>query len=331
MDLKIGKKITALRKERGMTQEQLATALGVSSPAVSKWETDNSYPDITLICALARALGTDVNELLSYEEFLSEERVRNINQEIMGIIFQGKFDQAEEMITNLLKEYPSDVPLKFSAISIYQMILSMNPSATEADINLWNNKRAELAKSIYDSGNTTYHRAATSILISIAIEEKNVEKAQLLLNEMIAEAPDAVDLTSQRVSLYLLKDEKDEATSFLNNQLDVSIGQLMNTMMVMLRDDLEVSKDKVIEICEKMQSLEKLFNYDGTLYYAVYLESYLRVGEYEKALEYLESFAKSASQEMRLILFQALSTEKMFDPIRSDTRFIKICESLMIQ
>lgn len=55
--LKLGAKLAALRKARGMTQEQLADQLGVSAPAVSKWETDSSYPDITLLCPLARALG----------------------------------------------------------------------------------------------------------------------------------------------------------------------------------------------------------------------------------------------------------------------------------
>ena len=53
--MKIGGSIASLRKARGLTQEQLAQQLGVSAPAVSKWETDSSYPDITLLCPLARA------------------------------------------------------------------------------------------------------------------------------------------------------------------------------------------------------------------------------------------------------------------------------------
>ena len=60
----MGSRIAALRKQKGMTQERLAEAVGVSAPAVSKWETENSYPDIALLCPLARALGTDVNGLL---------------------------------------------------------------------------------------------------------------------------------------------------------------------------------------------------------------------------------------------------------------------------
>ena len=46
----LGANIAALRKARGLTQEQLAAQLGVSAPAVSKWETCSSCPDITLLC-----------------------------------------------------------------------------------------------------------------------------------------------------------------------------------------------------------------------------------------------------------------------------------------
>lgn len=52
--LKIGATIASLRKARGLTQEQLAALVGVSGPAVSKWETDASCPDVALLCPLAR-------------------------------------------------------------------------------------------------------------------------------------------------------------------------------------------------------------------------------------------------------------------------------------
>ena len=47
--LKMGATIAALRKARGLTQEQLAALVGVSGPAVSKWETDASCPDVALL------------------------------------------------------------------------------------------------------------------------------------------------------------------------------------------------------------------------------------------------------------------------------------------
>ena len=54
----IGAVILSLRKQRGMTQEQLAEAVGVSPPAVSKWETCSNCPDVALLAPIARALDT---------------------------------------------------------------------------------------------------------------------------------------------------------------------------------------------------------------------------------------------------------------------------------
>ena len=57
--LSMNETIRARRHALGVTQEQLADRLGVSAPAVSKWEQGASYPDVTLLPALARALGSE--------------------------------------------------------------------------------------------------------------------------------------------------------------------------------------------------------------------------------------------------------------------------------
>lgn len=64
----LGAKIAALRKIRNMTQEQLAAQLGISAPAVSKWETGLSVPDAGMLVRIAGALDTTVNDLLGEEE-----------------------------------------------------------------------------------------------------------------------------------------------------------------------------------------------------------------------------------------------------------------------
>lgn len=60
----IGQNIATLRKEKGITQEQFAEVCMVSPQAVSKWENDNSCPDVTLLKVIARTLGVSVDELL---------------------------------------------------------------------------------------------------------------------------------------------------------------------------------------------------------------------------------------------------------------------------
>ena len=62
--IKTGKFIAELRKEKGMTQEQLGDRLGVNSRSVSRWENGHGMPDISLLLELADVLGVTVQELL---------------------------------------------------------------------------------------------------------------------------------------------------------------------------------------------------------------------------------------------------------------------------
>ena len=76
MDMKmVGAQIARLRKEKGLTQEELASHMGVSPQAVSKWENDQTCPDISALPKLARLLGVSVDELLSGKEELPAVRV----------------------------------------------------------------------------------------------------------------------------------------------------------------------------------------------------------------------------------------------------------------
>ena len=75
--MKINQIIREKRKELSLTQEQIAEFLGVSTPAVSKWERGSTYPDITLLPALARLRRTDLNTLLSFSDDLSDIEIKN--------------------------------------------------------------------------------------------------------------------------------------------------------------------------------------------------------------------------------------------------------------
>ena len=65
MEETLGKRIAQLRREKSLRQDDLAQMLEVSPQAVSKWENDQTCPDIMLLPALARILGVTVDELLS--------------------------------------------------------------------------------------------------------------------------------------------------------------------------------------------------------------------------------------------------------------------------
>ncbi len=81
-NLKIGEKIRAKRRERNMTQEALATLLYVSKAAVSKWENEESLPDITMLPQIAQIFHITMDELFDYT--LEEKPLSIVNEYHFG-------------------------------------------------------------------------------------------------------------------------------------------------------------------------------------------------------------------------------------------------------
>ena len=76
MKLNIGENIKCLRREKDITQEQLAEMLGVSYQSVSRWETGACYPDMELLPTLANIFETTVDKLLGVNEQLEQEKAQ---------------------------------------------------------------------------------------------------------------------------------------------------------------------------------------------------------------------------------------------------------------
>lgn len=144
MELKLGANIAALRRAKGMTQEQLAAALGISPPAVSKWETNTSYPDITLLCPLARALDTNVDMLLNYEKTLPDEEVVQKINDLLALARTTGWQAAESALKNLLHQYPTSVSLKFHGAGLYAAFQVICPDAGTEERAAWDRQRKEL-------------------------------------------------------------------------------------------------------------------------------------------------------------------------------------------
>ena len=76
--MKIGEVIKKYRKEAGFTQEEMANRLGVTTPAVNKWENGNSNPDIELLAPIARLLHISLDSLMTFQEELTVAEISDI-------------------------------------------------------------------------------------------------------------------------------------------------------------------------------------------------------------------------------------------------------------
>ena len=85
----LGIMISTLRKEKGMTQLELAEKMGVTDKAVSKWERDLSFPDINSIPKLAEIFEVTVDELMQVKTETKENMEKNKIDEILDTAFKG--------------------------------------------------------------------------------------------------------------------------------------------------------------------------------------------------------------------------------------------------
>lgn len=93
--VKIGKFIAALRKERGLTQEQLGERLGVTNKTVSRWETGSYMPPIDGFLELSRVLDISLNELLSGERLNTEQLRVKADENVLEAYRETSFSLKE--------------------------------------------------------------------------------------------------------------------------------------------------------------------------------------------------------------------------------------------
>ncbi|MBE6641434.1 MAG: helix-turn-helix transcriptional regulator [Ruminococcaceae bacterium] len=116
MKLLIGEKISYYRKQKNMTQEQLANQIGISAQAVSGWEREVGYPDITLLPGISHALGISIDELMGNDEIGVNEDIKNFYERFW------RFDSTRKL--NLALEYYHKYPEKYEIADTLIRVLS---------------------------------------------------------------------------------------------------------------------------------------------------------------------------------------------------------------
>ena len=108
----IGEIIKELRKQRKITQEELAELIGVTPQAISKWERDVGYPDITQIVPLSKAFGVSTDEILGVNFGDDEKQVEDyIFSSYKAIVTDG-YERAIEILREAQSKFPRSYLIK---------------------------------------------------------------------------------------------------------------------------------------------------------------------------------------------------------------------------
>ncbi|MBQ7378819.1 MAG: helix-turn-helix transcriptional regulator [Clostridia bacterium] len=134
MNQTLGKRIGALRREKGLKQDELAEKLGISPQAVSKWETDQTCPDISLLPQLAKLLDVSVDELLSGKQecapavrMLPENERKDIRDMMLRIVIES--NEGDHVRVNLplaLVEVAIESGMNLSQVSDHDALKSID-------------------------------------------------------------------------------------------------------------------------------------------------------------------------------------------------------------
>ena len=104
----------SMRKQRGLTQEQIAETLGVSCQAVSKWETNSSYPDISLLPIIADYFGVSVDYLIGHDTSKQIEEINTACVQVGELFDQSRYWEAIPILREMLIKHPGNEKLMYN-------------------------------------------------------------------------------------------------------------------------------------------------------------------------------------------------------------------------
>jgi transcriptional regulator with XRE-family HTH domain len=176
MQLYIGENIKRLRRQKGITQETLADRMHVSTAAVSKWERNETFPDIAMVIPLASYFGVSTDELLGLDAAKNEEKIKQYIDEANRLASLGKELDRFELITKAYNEFPND----WRIIELYMWQLNYDPHHREQPFGyeVHKNELYRLCERVLDECNIDKTRyAALSIIGGLYDLDGQKEKA----------------------------------------------------------------------------------------------------------------------------------------------------------
>lgn len=246
------------RKEIGLTQEQIAEYLGVSTPAVNKWERGSTYPDISLLPALARLLKIDLNTLLCFNEGLSEQEISHFSKEVIDTIRKSGFESGFTMGIEKIQEYPGCGLLIHSTALLLDGALMLSGMKAE-DKEKYNNQITALYERAAKCEDDRIRNKAIFMLTSKYMGRGEYDKAQEMLD--ILPERTALDKKQLQANLLIKQNKLAEAAKLLERKLLMTGINEIQIILISLADIAlkEGNEHDALHLAELSRDSARLF------------------------------------------------------------------------
>lgn len=283
---RMGEIIAKKRKEAGMTQAELAMYIGVSKPAVSKWESGYSLPDISLLPVLASFFNISIDELMGYQPQINEKNMDAIYEKLIKSLSELSADTVFNECRSYIGKYYFcwQLILKMSQFMYDHYTLSSDPQ--------------EILKEIIGYTKRIYHqcddhkitRAAKYLNACCLINLNKFDESQTILEDINESVTNASVLLA---FIYNEQGRKNDAkkiiSDFIEQNLQLIFSAIPSACIYANETDSEPCIEKYSALLEIFEA-EK--NYPDHLLRFYYAMSIMYCNEKNKiiALEYLCKF-----------------------------------------
>ena len=287
--MSIGITIKRLRREKDITQEQLAEYLGITSRAVSQWECDRTAPDISQLPALCHIFDVSSDTLLGIDIEKSNEAIRNYIDKANDYAIQGEFESGLEILREANRKFPK-------SYAVMQLLAE--------DIVIVNRRKcSEDYDEVFDLCNRILAECTDSVIRKEAIQTlasaygyAGKREEMLKLTE---EMPN-VYFTREDFMRYRWKGDADFEK--VQGYMDYLVGRLIEMVGIVAKQRHDNNEfvysleDRIHLLKTKVALLELIFPDGDYLFYAelgdqtcsLLCSAYLEMGDYENAWYWLE-------------------------------------------
>ncbi|WP_070000523.1 helix-turn-helix domain-containing protein [Cellulosilyticum sp. I15G10I2] len=289
-DINISKVIADKRREKGVTQEQLAVYIGVSKASVSKWETGQSYPDITFLPQLAAYFNISIDDLMGYTAQMTKENIKELYHQLSADFSRKPFNDVLAECREIIKKYYSCFPL------LMQMAVLMC-------------NHHMLAEGAPEQKGILEEAARLCIRIKNESEDVWLTKDAVSLEAtcylMLRQPQNVLELLGETIR-PIANDDKGIAQAYLmagnltqaNKVLQISIYQHLLSLVGASILLLQLGNEQFEEILNRILSvaavfdLERLHPNSMALTYLNAAQGYSIQGDAEKALDMLQKYTE---------------------------------------
>ena len=248
MNIKISENIKRLRKAKKITQEELAEIFNVTPAAVSKWENNETYPDITLLFPLSHFFGVSIDELMGYDYMVIEEEIKRVKEEIHNTWYvNNDWGKAKELVINARSSYPNDYEIMVN----YLFFTAGGMADNDSSVLLQNEKEIiKVCDLILEGCDVENYRLEAINYKAKVLYAKGDEQVAL---ELLNNFPSFYHTSGQKIEQLYKK-----GTNEYYNQLTLNLYELAT--FVGNKIGKHISYDDKLSNEEKIEKVSKLVN-----------------------------------------------------------------------